>query len=292
MQFWVYPWRMSLNLKGFYTAAVAVLCALSASAAFASDFWSSRTASLGGAGHAGPLLNDAIYLNPSYVSLLPTYGLSGNYFNYSGDPGPAGHGFNFSIQDGRSELFQAGVGYTNRPDASILNVGASKSFIQRTGVGLGAKFIFPKGSSKMLSDTTFSFTGVPSDFIQLSFIVDNLIESADEKALGFYREFILGTKVNVNKILLIYIDPHLVPDDPAISEFGYEAGVEWPIFQDFFLRVGTYRAANVAFANIRGHGYSFGLGWIAPRLSLDYGFVRNIDPASFNGHLFGATVYF
>src|SRR5579885_2081449 len=204
---------MSLNLKGLFLVAGAVLCALGAFPAAASDFWSPRTAALGGSGHAGPLLNDAIYLNPSYVSLLPTYGISGNYFNYSGagsDPGPAGHGFNFSIQDGRSELFQAGVGYTNRPDTSILNIGASKSLVQRTGVGVGGKFIFPKGTSRMLSDATFSFTGVPSNFVQLSFIVDNLVESADEKALGFYREFILGTKVNLNKLLLLYFDPHLV----------------------------------------------------------------------------------
>ena len=36
----------------------------------ASDYQSPRTAALGGAGHASPLLNDAIYLNPSFSSFM------------------------------------------------------------------------------------------------------------------------------------------------------------------------------------------------------------------------------
>jgi hypothetical protein len=288
---------MSFKIKGFFPALGLVLCALFAFPASGSDFWSPRTAALGGAGHAGPLLNDAIYLNPSFVSLLPTYGISANYFTYSGtggeDQGPRGHGLNGSIQDGRSELFQAGAGYTIREDATMLHVGASKSAVQKTGLGAGGKFIFPKdGSRKMIADGTFSFTALPVDFLQVAAIVDNIVQSDEAKARGFFREYILGTKTNVQGIILLYFDPHLTPDDPVNASFGYEMGVEWPIMQDFFLRVGMYKNSNVAYANIRGRGYSFGFGWIAPRISLDYGFVRTVDPATFNGHVFGFTVYF
>jgi hypothetical protein len=288
---------MSFKLKGLFPGALLFLSVCTPLSAFASDFWSPRTAALGGAGHAGPLLNDAIYLNPSYTSLLPTYGFSGNYFTYAGTGGddlpPRGHGLNISIQDGRSELFQAGAGYTSRADGTMLHIGASKSAVQRTGLGLGGKFFFPSdGTRKMIADGSVSFTGLPYDFLQISAIVDNIVQSEDEKAHGFFREYTLGTKANLESILLLYFDPHLTPDDPVNNSFGYEMGVEWPIMQDFFLRIGMFKNANVALANIRGRGYSFGFGWIAPRISLDYGFVRVVDPATFNGHVFGFTVYF
>src|SRR5689334_537537 len=90
----------------------------------ASDFHSPRTAALGGAGHAGPLLNDAIYLNPSYASLLPAYSISANYVAFRGtetlpdDSHPySGNNFNLSVQDGHTEAFQAGLGYTRRDSA-------------------------------------------------------------------------------------------------------------------------------------------------------------------------------
>jgi hypothetical protein len=269
---------------------------LVAAPAVASDFQSPRTAALGGAGHAGPLLNDAIYLNPSFVSLLATYAVSGNYFLYHGtgdSPDPHGHGLNASIQDGRSELFQAGVGYTLRENESILNIGASKQIVQRAGVGMGGKFIFPKDPSRpMIKDMTFSVTAVPYDIFQVAFIVDNLIESASEKSYGLLREYILGTKLNLQQIVLIYFDPHLAPDDPVNSSFGYETGIEWPIMNDFMLRAGMFRNSNLPIEYTRGRGYGIGVGWIAPRISFDYAFSRAIDPLAFSSHFFGFTAFF
>jgi hypothetical protein len=286
---------MSFKINGLLLAAS--LAALTASlTADASDFWSPRTASLGGAGHAGPMLNDAIYLNPSFVSLLPTYAVSGNYLFYEGtgsSPDPHGHSLNFSIQDGRSELFQAGAGFTLKDDSSILNIGASKSLIARTGLGVGAKFLFPKAPGVgVQSDFTYSMTAVPWDFLQAAFIVDNLVESAVEKSYDLYREFILGLKFNIDGILLLYLDPHLVPDDPVNSSFGYEMGAEFVVMKDLFLRLGTFRNAHIPEVDVRGQGYRAGLGWIAPRISFDYGFTRATAPLDFMAHTFGCTIYF
>jgi hypothetical protein len=288
---------MSLNLKGLFVAVALGAAGVFPWGAYASDFQSPRTAALGGAGHAGPLLNDAIYLNPAFASLLPTYSVAGSYFGYSGtgtdNTPPHGHGLNLSVQDGRSEMFQAGVGYTVRNDATMLHVGASKAVAQRTGIGVGGKLIFPStGDRKAISDTTISAVMVPYDFLQASVIVDNLIQSDRAKANGFFREYILGTKTNLQGICLVYFDPHLVPDDPVNSSFGYEAGLEFPVMQDVYLRTGMFKNATVAMAGLREHGYSLGLGWIAPRLSLDYAFTRAIDPQSFVGHTLGFTVYF
>jgi hypothetical protein len=267
---------------------------------FASDFLSPRSAALGGAGHAGPMLNDAIYMNPSFVSFLPSYSISGNYLFFHGPsvdtegPGdPHGHGFNVSLQDGRSELFQAGVGFTQMEDRRVVNIGASKSIIPKFGVGVGGKFVVPNSDSSPhpIYDSLLSVTGVPLEWLQVAGIIDNLIESDQSRANGLYREYILGTKANIKGIVLAYFDPHWAPH--AQDVFGHELGLEFPILQDLFLRVGNFRNANLPYLNyLRGRGYSVGFGWIGPRMSFDYAFSRVLEPVNATLHNMGATIYF
>ena len=59
------------GLLAWIAAAFTLL--LGSAPGWAADFQSPRTAALGGAGHAAPMLNDAIYLNPSFVSFMPSY---------------------------------------------------------------------------------------------------------------------------------------------------------------------------------------------------------------------------
>ncbi|MGK5082301.1 hypothetical protein WDW37_03270 [Bdellovibrionota bacterium FG-1] len=263
----------------------------------ASDYQSPRTAALGGAGHAGPMLNDAIYLNPSFVSLLPSYSVSANYLFYRGpsdtpDTGdPHGHNLNASIQDGRSELFQAGVGVTLMEDRKTISMGASKAIVQRFGVGLGGKVVIPNvPSPHPIWDSLLSVSGVPLQWLQLSGVVDNLVQAEEGIPYGLYREFIIGSKVNLQGIILIYFDPHWAPS--AENIFGHELGLEFPFFQDFFLRVGNFRNANVPWLNTRGGGYALGMGWIAPRSSYDFAFHRTTDPVIATTMELGMTVYF
>ncbi len=272
-------------------------------AAQASDFHSPRTAALAGSGHASPLLNDAIYLNPSYTSFLPNYGFSINYLLYdAGNQNAAGysdyngHSLNFSIQDGRSDVFQAGVGYTIRDDSKLLSIGASKAVVDKLGIGIGAKLVFPNDGSKMVNDGIFSTTYAFADFGQTAFIIDNIIQSSGAKDRGMYRQFIVGTKFNVEKVVLVYVDPHLTPDlpdmDDRTSNWGLEGGLEFPIMSDVFLRMGLMRNSYVPFVNRYSDGYGLGLGWLAPRLSLDYAFQRVITPLPGHAHTFGITLYF
>lgn len=285
-----------MTRKPFLLAAVlALTCWFAGSPdSSASDFQSPRITSLGGAGHAGPLLNDSIYLNPSFAAFLPTYSLAASYLNYSGTgPGnPDNHGRNYSvsIHDGRSSLFQAGVAYTVRQDGTFLHVSGATSLFARTGLGLSGKFFF--GNPKLLNgqDMTFSFTGVPSKVFQTALIVDNLLETKATLQRGMYREIVLGMKVNIMDILMIYADPHLAPNAP--DRFGHEVGLEFVIMRDFFLRMGNFRNANNPQTSTRGNGWGAGLGWIAPKLSLDYGFGRLIGPVSVTTHVIGATIFF
>jgi hypothetical protein len=145
----------------------------------AEDFRSPRTQALGGAGHAAPLLNDAIYLNPSFASFLPTYSISanGDWYDYNNDA-YSGRLWNASIQDGRSEAFQAGIGYSHFEQGTLVSLGASKAATKQLGFGLGSKVYFPMGGGDRVGDLTFSTEFVAKSWLQASFIADNLIQSS------------------------------------------------------------------------------------------------------------------
>lgn len=271
-------------------------------AALAAEVQSPRTAALGGAGHAAPLLNDAIFMNPSFSSFLPTYSFGVNYATFSGtsealpnqtvgDPF-RGRNFSVSIQDGRSELFQAGVAYTKRVDETMVHVGASKAVIKKLGFGLGAKFFFNDPNKGSGRDGILSITGIPLPWLQASFIVDNVFQHQASMNRGLYREYILGTRFNVKNILIGYFDPHLTPELPGEKQFGYESGLEFVMMSDLFIRLGMFRNSVVPYLNSRSRGFGAGVGWVAPRISFDYGLSRAIEPIAATAHSFGATVYF
>ena len=266
--------------------------------ALASDFHSPRTDALGGAGHAAPLLSDAIYLNPSFGSFAQVHSLSFNYLTFGGGTintpqGPTdfyGHNINVSMLDGTAEnLFQAGVGYTRREDVTLIHIGTSKSIVDKYGVGLGGKIILPNDfSGTRYADATFSVSGIITDWIQSSLIIDNIWETLP--AQGFYREVILATRFNVMKILMLYFDPHWTPS--LASPYGYEAGIEFPFMSDLFLRGGMFKNSTIPYQAQKGDGYGVGFGWLAPKLSLDYSYSRVLIPIASYSHNVGATLFF
>jgi hypothetical protein len=267
---------------------------------YSSDFHSARTDGLGGAGHASPLLNDSIYLNPSFAPYIQAHSISFNYLAYGdgitnspyGYIPYYGHDINLSVVDGTVEsLFQAGVSYTVRDDSSLIHLIAAKKIIQRLSLGIGGKFIFPQNQpGNHPFEATASATGIIAQWFQASLIVDNLLQSATN--LGFRREFILGTKFNAMNIVLAYFDPHIFDDMTLSSTFGFESGAEFPFFTDFFLRIGAFHNSTIPYQAQVGDGYGIGVGWIAPKISFEYAFSRAYSPVSALSHNFGVSVYF
>jgi hypothetical protein len=274
-------------LAQIVTYSALTLALASSPTAFSADFQSPRTMALGGAGRASPLLNDAIYLNPSFVSFLPTSSVAANFTRLDG----SGRNANVSILDGRSEMFQAGVGYTLQEDRRMIHFGGSKSLLERYGIGLSGKFILPNGESpNSIWESQVSFTAIPGDAVHLALIIDNLQESAAARKAGFLREFTLGSKVSLDKIVLLYFDPHWTPH--AESRYGYEAGAEFPFLSDIFLRMGQFKNSWLSSWNVRGQGYSVGLGWIAPKISFDFAIQRVTAPVVTRATTLGTTIYF
>ena len=283
---------LKLLKRLIFTMLVSALSSASSQETWAADFHSPRTTGLGGAGRAGPLLNDAIHLNPSFATFLKERVSAG--FNYlAHGSSPDDRTYQVSLQDGRSPFFEAGISYTRLFSGSMIHFGASRSFIQRTGFGIGAKFIRPDDRGALLSDFSLSATGILTPEIQAALVVDNLIQSDFARANGYFREIALGTKINIMKMILIYIDPHYTPELPAgsSSKLGYAAGAELVLFQDVFLRAGTYRNSKQPIFNTRGDGWGLGAGWLGPKISFDFGYNQTLSDFPSTLWSLGATLY-
>lgn len=264
--------------------------------ASAEEFQGPRVYALGGAGHAGPFLNDAIYQNASYLGFSRSYSISGNGLLYMKRANEHYRGsiFNVSAVDATSSIAQAGIGYTQRDDLQFGHLAIAKSLFERTSFGLMGKAYTPRKAE--VKDAKFdgsaSITYIASDLLQVAAIVDNISQSAAGKTHGMYRQFTLGTKFNVQKMLLVYFDPHYTPDALNFSRYGHQVGVEIPTLSDLFIRAGTFKSSQVPTQAVYGKGWGAGFGWIGPRLSIDYAFSRVQEPQRERIHTAGLSVFF
>jgi hypothetical protein len=241
------------------------------------------------------VLNDSLYLNPAYGALAPSNHLAFNWVRYSTDattgPGSTtGRNYSVAVQDGSSEVAQAGVAYTVRQDSAWVHLGVAKAAMQRLGFGIAGKYMIDSRDGSKNADAVFSLAAIPLDWLQLALVVDNLFENNHAKRFGNRREIILGTKFNVKGIFLAYADPQWTPG--LTEQFGYSVGLEFPLMKDLFLRWGRFDGVNIPYLARRGEGYGLGLGWLAPKISFDYGLSRVLAPVVATAHTLGATVYF
>jgi hypothetical protein len=261
------------------------------SSAFAVEYQSPRTLALGGAGRGGPLLNDSIYLNPSYASFTPIYSVSGGYTWFN-----TGRNYNVSVEDSRTEMLQAGVGFTRREQNSAFNLGVSKQVIQQLGFGLSSKFLVDDHNNKVTTDLMFSSAYIALQWMYASIVVDNLLQSTDGKQRNLFRTFYVGMKFIPTKEVEFYLDPLYSPDYTAGNKAGFSLGVELALLADFYLRAGRFVDAEVSYLNSRGDGYGLGLGWIGPRINFDYAMHRvlrdHAGDALTTAHALTTTIFF
>lgn len=265
-----------------FTSLIIMIFSFSASAV---EFHSPRTLSLGGAGRATPLLGDSIYLNPSYASFSPVYSIGGNYTSIK----EGGRNYNFTIMDSRTELFQAGIGYTRYQGSAAVNFGASKLAVSRLGFGLGSKFIIQDQNKKVSSDFIFSATYAGIPWLFSTIVIDNLMAT-------FERTFYLGLKFIPVHNVMIFFDPLYTPEHTTGKKLGYHLGIEFGLLADFYFRIGQYRHGEIPYLGTRGNGFGLGAGWIGPKLNFDYALARALstekgDPFT-SVHSFSTTIYF
>ncbi|MBL7714541.1 MAG: hypothetical protein JNL01_03670 [Bdellovibrionales bacterium] len=259
---------------------------------YAADILGARAMGLAGSTRGGPLLNEALHLNPAFESFLPVNSVSFNWIPFQGNSGSGikGRNYTLSVFDGRSTAFQAGLAFTIRNDLTMVHVGASKALLKQLGIGLGAKYLIENSSAQNAQDVTFSVVGIPLGWLQTAFIIDNLVETDLGKRNGLNREYIVGLKVNLESIFLMYLDPHYIPS--IANSWGHAYGMEFVLMKDLFLRFGGFRNTLVPHLAERGKGYSVGLGWLAPRISFDFSLYRTLEPVLSTATGLGATIYF
>jgi hypothetical protein len=266
--------------------------------AIGSDYQSPRAAALGGASRANPILNDSIYLNPSFASFLPTYSLALGWSTYRGTPEYGARAYNVSILDGRSPLFQAGVGYTVKDGGSHIHVAASKALLERLSIGVGSQFFMSRDRGvRSAQDVSVGMTYIPVESFQFAVVGEHLLETEEGKSQNWSRRVVVGTQVNVMNIFSLMADAQYAPNTSSGERAGYAVGAEFKVMTDFYLRGGTFQNIMVPFARTQGKGGSFGLGWIAPRISLDYAFTRMLSSPvarvpTASAHQLSATMYF
>jgi hypothetical protein len=225
------------------------------------------------------------------MAFLPAYSISGSLNKFGGpnDAEPNGRVLHASVIDGTNPMFQAGVGYSRKTYGREVHIATSAKVLPQYSAGVGVKLFFGSESRQSAHDVTLSSLGQPLSWLQTGITVDNLIEANQGKAWGRYREVTLGIKANIQKLLYLYFDPHLVPNKPG-SQYGYQAGAEIPVMNDFFLRGGVSRNSNQPHLGIYGKGYGFGFGWIFPRISVDFAIEKSVSPVETSGMLFSLTI--
>lgn len=283
------------NFRQAPTLSIPILfafCIAMCSVGWTADYLPPRSSGLAGSGHAAPLLTDSIYLNPSFLAFQPSYIISLSYAPYSGDP-THGHLLNAAVVDGHSELFTGGLGYTRRDDAHIFSAAGGKAVTSTLGIGVGAKLAIPNSNgAEKISDFSISGTYLINAWLTVSATVSNIIESEGSRNLQFLRSYELGSKINLEGFAILYLDPSYTPHAAPGSEFGQQVGLEIPVFTDLFLRAGYFRNTSTPILDSRSKGYSAGAGWVAPKLSLDYGFVHSTEPETVSVHSMGFSIYF
>ncbi len=259
--------------------------------AHSTEYLSPRVLSLGGAGRAAPLFNDSIYLNPSYASFTPSYNISTGYTWFT-----PGRSYNASIQDSRTELFQAGIGFTRREQNGAINFGASKIAVEHLGFGLGAKLIIDDGTNNITTDSTFSASFLAASWFTSAIIIDNIFQSDAGLARNLYRTFYLATKFTTLEVVQIYIDPFYSPSYTSGAKSGYSAGIELGLMADFFARFGKFQDADIPYLNTRGSGIGLGLGWVGPKVAFDYAYhhvtQNDLNLGIVSAHAISMTVFF
>jgi len=203
-----------------------------------------------------------------------------------------GRQYQVSVQDGRTELLQAGAAYTMRDDAIFIHFGISKTVVKRLGFGLSTKLIRNNTTTAMAPELVFSTTVIAADWLQFALVADNLLSSAVARSIDLIPVVTLAAKVNVMGIALLYFDPRYYPSGGAAGTLGHSAGLELTVLKEAFLRLGQFSGTSFSPTGRRSTGYGFGAGWIAPRISLDYGFARSVSPVERSEHTVSATIFF
>jgi hypothetical protein len=93
-------------------------------------------------------------------------------------------------------------------------------------------------------------------------------------------------------LLFVLAKKHDLANPFQASYLHCHVGAEIPLAEDFFLRAGLNKNALQPSVGIYGDGFGAGLGWVGPKLSLDFAMERTTVPMDVVGTHFSMTIYY
>jgi len=256
-----------------------LLLLLTGKAGYALDFQSSRTLSLGQTGRGGALLTDTIQLNPSLLGFQSAFALSGTYNWFSSTASPQSSNnrtLNAAVIDGKNEYVSAGLSYTRRIDLDMIHVGLGKRVLPWLSIGATAKRFNTRSNSVAVEGRQVAdFEGgvstsvaLPKETvglpIQFGATLDNIRHLAGHEAYIGPRQAGVGTKVTVNNMLMLYAD-YVRSFSRIKGDYNeYHGGAELALGSEFYARGGLFGKNQ--------SGFSYGVGWVGPKIGVNYGF--------------------
>ena len=274
-----------------------LLLILAAHPAQAQFFNGPASAATGNAGRASVDQGETVFLNPASLAFLQHYVASGYYgvntHPIDGDSTLWG----VSLADGSTDnIVPGGLSYVHR--LSQLNgVGDTQQDIQVSLAGLPTRTLAIGFSAHMLKDQMLSnFAGndytqyngvfgllwVPVNWLGLAAVASDVLPIPDTAPDGVHLvpTYALGVNFIYSKAFHLRFDVERPDTDNPGRRNNYGGGLETYFADSFVFRAGGYWRETADETYVTA-----GIGYLGPKLSLDYSFQQDLRNAANSRHL-------
>jgi len=260
-------------------------------------FYPPASEALGESGRAGIQPLDALFLNPAALALSRSqYEFAGLYrSNAPGTESPTVQ-WGAAVVDNSPDVAVAGGAYylstrqaspSNTINDSELAVATGSHALEKLSFGVLGKRIGRSnlnGPSWVKYNADIGFLLTPDQNFGVAFVANNILNDDD---LDLIPQLSVGVNWDLPDILRLTADVSRYEKKNPERKGKLGAGVEFDAGEGFFLRTGSI------WDSYAGQRYwTAGLGWIGPKLSLDYAYRMNTDVVGDQAHTFDLRLIF
>ncbi len=243
--------------------------------------------SMGGAGRALSDDNSAIEFNPAGMSRIPRYGIE---LLFLSDPDVTS--YRGSVVDSKTSVVGVGLSYT-RNEVSVSGANDSRNDVtaafsgaltQYASLGIAVRFLDFQG--KYLSTFGAGAQVRPlGDWISLGVMFHDAVFLGGQNP-GVHKKLSYGISSKLTEYLTLVADAGREQGAGASSPTDIAAGGEVTIAEQLKIR-GGYAWEN----SLDRKFYTLGIGWVIPRISLEYGFRQDVRNTSDQTHSVSLSIY-
>ena len=260
-------------------------------------FYPPASAALGESGRASVVPIDALFLNPAALALSQSqYEFAGLYrADSAGTDRPTIQGGG-AIVDNSPDVAASGGAYymatrraspSNTINDSEIGIGTGAHILERLSFGLLGKRVARSnlnGPAWVKYNVNAGFLLTPDPNFGVAFVAYNILNDDD---LDLIPQLSMGINWNILGILRLTADVSRYEKMNPERKGNLGSGVEFDAGEGFFLRTGGI------WDSYMGQRYwTAGLGWVGPKLSLDYAYRMNTEVVGDQAHTFDLRLIF